>query len=139
MSQVGLPETWSYPSCSRLRETCADVLTIELETALGGRQVVDGLTGQVIDVIGRCPTIRGIGQDASEYVGLVVSEAEAQASEADLTVIVECEDGEVIPPPRPTNIDHSRLWISIDGGVVTSAGPGGHRRCVAGGCRADCQ
>jgi len=100
---------------------CADVLTVELETALGGRQVVDGLTGKVIDVIGRCPTIRGIGQDASEYLGLIVSEAKAQASEADLTVIVECEDGEVIPPPGPTNVDSSRLWISIDGGVVTSA------------------
>lgn len=68
-----------------------------------------------------CPLIRGVALDASEYLGLVEEQAETQASEAGLILIVECRDGEIIPGPRPANIDHSRLWISIDSGVITSA------------------
>lgn len=69
----------------------------------------------------RCPLVRGIGLDASEYLDLGEDQAEALASEAGLRLIVECRDGELLIPARLANIDQSRLWVSIDNGIVTSA------------------
>jgi hypothetical protein len=70
---------------------------------------------------GRCPPGQQLGRDASEYLGTSEDEAKKLAADADLKLIVECRDGEVSTTPRATNIDYTRLWLSIDEGIVTSA------------------
>ena len=61
------------------------------------------------------------GEAASEYVGLSESDALTRAIADGLKPIVECRDGESLVKVRPSDMDPTRLWLTIKSGVVSYA------------------
>lgn len=68
-----------------------------------------------------CGQPTGVGIAAEEYLDLSEQQAKTQAADAGLTVIIECSDGQTMLDVRPANINHDRLWLTIDGGTVAAA------------------
>ncbi len=69
-----------------------------------------------------CAADRGdIGFPAKEFLGLSEAEAVAKATQQELNAIVECRDGVNQVPVRLTNIDDTRVWLTLEEGIVTAA------------------
>lgn len=68
-----------------------------------------------------CSGSQELGVSATEYLGLTESEALTNAEAGGLIPFVECRDGDVLIDMRPSNIDNTRLWLTIADGIVTNS------------------